>query len=333
MTRNMEALVWAMNVRGLSAGAWKLLVMMARRVGKRGFDVWPAHRTMAADAEMSVSSVRRYLEELTAARLIEAIHQDREDGGRSSNIYRLQVRQTIEFADQKLSIEPDDLDEYDFEDRAPDAPPPPVQIEHPPVQIEQGPLFTAEQGIRTIQEGTYITPLSSNEDISPQEQNLFGEPMGDDPPEPDLVDHVIDRWNELVARHPNIPKIRVIDESRRTKIRKRADDVIRAGIDKTPVEVWDEIFERIAESRFLLGQAPPGKDRTGPLRITIDFVLRPAYFLKILEGGFNDKSANDRFRRDGERMGPAEASAARVIERLRDAGQRDRRDRDQKLLA
>lgn len=333
MTRNMEAIVWAMNVRGLSAGAWKLLVMMSRRVGKRGFDVWPAHKTMAADAEMSVSSVRRYLDELIAAELIKVIHQDREDGGRSSNIYRLQVRQTMTFASESLSIAPDDTDDYDFQMTAPDEATPPVQSEHPPVQIEQGPLFTAEQGIRTIQDRTYITPLSSNEDISPQREKHFGL-LAIDPPEPDLVEHVVEQWARLVADHPKIPKIRAIDQSRRTKIRKRAADVIKAGVDKTPEAIWDEIFDRIRHSRFLLGQAPPGRDRTDPFVVRLDFVLQPRSFLKILEGGFNDQSANDRFRRDGERMGPAEAAAARVIERLHAAGERGNRPAgDQKRLA
>ena len=111
MNRNMEAIVWAMNATGLSPGGWRVLVTLSRRVGKRGFDVWPSHKRLAKEVEMSVSSVRRYLGECEAAGLFQVIPTFDERGDRTANVYRLQVRQKSFYPEGKtLELEPDDDD-------------------------------------------------------------------------------------------------------------------------------------------------------------------------------------------------------------------------------
>jgi hypothetical protein len=220
MNRNMEAVVWAMNARGLSMGAWKLLVMLARRVGRRGFDVWPSHKTMANDAEISVSSARRFLDELVEARYIVVLPRERLDGGRSSNIYRLQVRASMDFpGGATLEIHPDDADEEDT---------PPVQIEQRGAQIEQGPLFTVEHGNEHIPEGTYSNedspPSPCGEGHPPQEDDLFGDAPAKLPVvcEQPLEEFVEEQWKLLVEEEPGIAGVRTLDDSRKKKISARA---------------------------------------------------------------------------------------------------------------
>lgn len=109
MSNSYDAITWAIRARGISAGAYRLLIALAARVGRRGFDVWPSHKTMADDAEMSVASARRHIDELIGAALIERIHRARPDGSQSANVYRLQVRAVYDFGKTPAQwVRPDD---------------------------------------------------------------------------------------------------------------------------------------------------------------------------------------------------------------------------------
>jgi DNA-binding transcriptional MocR family regulator len=178
MNRTMESIVWAMNARGVSVGAWRVLVTLARKVGRRGFDVWPKHRTLADECEMSLSTVRRALNELEGAGFI--VIQERyleESGDRTSNIYRLQVRQKMTFpGGADLEISPDDEDD--------ESSIPPSQIEQggpsklnrPPVHVRPHPLLTGEQAEEEIPlEGIPIedSPPLLSEGTPPRGKSTF----------------------------------------------------------------------------------------------------------------------------------------------------------------
>ena len=160
MSNGYDAITWAIRARGISAGAYRLLIALARRVGKRGFDVWPSHEKMSEDAELSVSSVRRHLAELEAARLILIVPRQRASGARSSNAYRLQVMIAHSFATGATQwVRPDDGQDDDADDGDEH-----VNLDRGGAQIEQGALFTGEQASELESLGTNLTEPSLTDD-------------------------------------------------------------------------------------------------------------------------------------------------------------------------
>lgn len=305
--------MWALNARGLSITGWKVLVMLAKRVGKRGFDVWPKHKTLATDCEISVSSARRALKELEDAGFLQIVARFDEEGDRTSNIYRLQVRAKMMFPNDEIDLQPDDDD---------DEPSIPVRsrgglfnLNTPPcspenrrsVQIEQTGLFTDEQA-EEDSEGR-----NSNEGFSPS-------PAGEGPPAAEsLIDFVERRWAEIVEQNDNrIAAIRKLDDGLRHTIELRGKQHAREG--ETPIDVWREALDNIATSRFLRGLVPPGPGRDSPFRLSIGWATRASTFREILSGSFNrDRDPNLHDPNTGRRLGPTEAALAGTIKRMRAA--------------
>lgn len=326
MNRNMEAVVWALDARGLSLGAWKVLVKMARRVGKRGFDVWPAHRTLAEDSELSVSSVRRAIAELVEGGWINITARIDKAGDRTSNLYTLQVRMKISHPVDEVEIGPDDQDDDASipEGRS-------VQSEHTPhVQSEQTVPSNRTDGLFTGERGTTQgEPIQEEESpptpngVEPPGEDLFGGALPAIIP-PKLEDTVRDSWNAMKLAHPGIASLDILSPARVTKINARASDVVKDQAKKgnplTPEQVWTTIFDQIPRSAFLTGRSAPGKGYSRPLKLTIDYVLRQSEFFKIWEGGYDDGEQHGPGQSfdagTGRVFGEAEQAARRAIGRI-----------------
>lgn len=313
MNRNMEAITWALSARGLSVTAWKVLVMLARRVGKRGFDVWPKHKRLADDCEMSVSSVRRALKDLEDAGFVQIVARFDDEGDRTSNIYRLQVKAKLSFPDGDVDINPDE------DDDEPSIPvrsggglfnlntPPCSPVNRRSVQSDQTGLFTGEQA-ELIQVGT-----NSIEDSPPAPE---GEQAGEaDEPE-SLVAFFERRWAEIVAANDGrIAACRKVDDALKRQIELRGKEHLREG--ETPIDVWREVFDNIASSRFLRGLVPPGPGRDTAFKLSVSFVVRKTTFREILHGAFNRDRDPSLVDSSGRRLGPTDQALGATLQRLR----------------
>lgn len=210
------------------------------------------------------------------------------------------------------------------------------QLETVPFSDGKSPDFTSKESRKRDTEPTKepsreSIPPSSDEEGHPHEDSgddLFGGAIAI-PDAPPLDEIVLESWHALKLAEPKIADVQFLDPARKVKIAKRAGDAVKArataGIVSTPGEVWAEIFEAIRRSTFLCGRAPPGRDRTGPFKLNIDFVLRPPMFLKILEGGFDDderSSANGFDAGTGRRYGPGEQATRSVLSRLQSSRER-----------
>ena len=82
---------WLIREAPLSGNALLVLIALAARENRAG-ECWPSHATLAAEARMSEKSVRRALDELRDAGHVSWERRHREDGGKSSNHYRVHVR-------------------------------------------------------------------------------------------------------------------------------------------------------------------------------------------------------------------------------------------------
>ena len=82
---------WLIREAPLSGNALLVLIALAARENRAG-ECWPSHATLAAEARMSEKSVRRALDELRDAGHVSWERRHREDGGKTSNFYRVHVR-------------------------------------------------------------------------------------------------------------------------------------------------------------------------------------------------------------------------------------------------
>lgn len=87
---------------------------------------------------------------------------------------------------------------------------------------------------------------------------------------------------ELWAKHlPMARQPAEWNEARRTMLRQRW----REKAARQKLEWWDRFFAYIAESDFLTGKTQ-GKDRR-PFLLSLDWLLKPANFLKVIEGAYH----------------------------------------------
>jgi hypothetical protein len=257
VSNQYDAITWAIRVRGVSAGAYRLLIELAKRVGKRGFDVWPSYSTMAEDAELSVSSARRCVDELIAARLLEKISNTRPNGATSSNVLRLQVRSIHSFEGRKTQhIRPDDgqeEDEHETEEGV-------LNLDRGGAQNEQGALFTAEHGME----------LESYE-LESTEQYMS---------DIEIADAFVERWNTLADECEKLSRITKLGDKRKASLLARISDYEPKKDRARVAALIDRVLETIRGSRFLRGES--GK----PFKATPDWALTPKYFPKLEETGY-----------------------------------------------
>ena len=117
-------------------------------------------------------------------------------------------------------------------------------------------------------------------------------------------------------------KVQRLTDGRQAKLRKRLGEC--GG-----VAGWAEALERAAKSRLLNGQK-------GDWQADFDFFMQPSRFTKLMEGGYDDRSAPRRANGpDASRSGPDQSLAAglRFMARLDAAGRETaRRDETDDIL-
>lgn len=109
------------------------------------------------------------------------------------------------------------------------------------------------------------------------------------------VQRIVDLYHELM---PDNPRVRVLDNARRTTISARWKEAAR--LDTRPfgystvddgVSAWREFFEVCNDSNFLTGKAPPSFGRDKPFVADIDFLMSPKGFKGCLENKYHRDSA------------------------------------------
>lgn len=142
--------------------------------------------------------------------------------------------------------------------------------------------------------------------------------------EPTLEEFVAKGWEHLKENHPGVAAIQAMTDKRKKAMGARAKEIAKAVKDpkwQNPKVVWERIFHEITKSQFLTGRAPPGRGRTAPFKLTIDYVVRPSEFAKIFEGAYDDTTGRNIERthdeHTGREIGPAERAARAYVENNR----------------
>lgn len=177
------------------------------------------------------------------------------------------------------------------------------------------------------------SPLFLTEEAPPQD--LLGDVIAGNDVSTDvrgsLIDYVSERWKQMTAAYPRIPNIRVMSETRKKTIARRAAEVVRASKgDLDAYQVWDLIFKAIQGNEWLRGDGGAGRNHSDPFAVDIDRVLRtsgnPNFFSILDKAISNDQDARiTSDPRTGRQLGPTEQSAYAALALLRAADERRQR--------
>ena len=110
------------------------------------------------------------------------------------------------------------------------------------------------------------------EDIDLSRSNVIAE--ANDPPEKHPVQKAFDNWN-IAASAWGLPIAKTLTPDRRKKL--------RARLKEHGIEGWNEALGTIEKSEFLRGE----NDRAW--RASLDFMLQPSSFNKLLEGSYSNE--------------------------------------------
>lgn len=287
------------------------LVAMADMASDDGF-CWPAIKTVAIKASLSPRAVQMAIRQAEAIGILRRRHRH------DASTQYVFVLDTLPHVDRpQRSKEKGPIDHFEepetdlFGRGAGPAPLPDSGVQglhHPPAGDSLPP---AQPAPRNVRETSNETPSRISGDLQS--------------PAATLVEHIEARWQEIVdANEGRIAAIRKIDAGLKRTIEIRARQHARDG--ETDFQVWDELLENIATSRFLRGLVPPGPGRETSFRLSLPWACTASHFREIINGKYNQNRDESQFDpRTGRRLGPTDQALRGSLASLRAA--RERRDR------
>lgn len=323
INRGLEALNWGMAARGISPVAFRILLCLCARVDgsddRNDYLVWPDNKTLAQDAEISESSIKRYITELVGLQLLTVHPWQTASGARTGNSYTLMVH-----GEATEIIFPKKREGQPFEKAM-------------NVRLGQSDLggkgADLTQGLGQPDGGAQVTAdlcselLKGTTELEDKPPTTFGSGtptlFGNSnelvvASKMDLTDYVQQGFETLAQDFPRIQVPRVMNDSRKRAIAARAREVTKNSdgvLDE--YAVWDLIFGAIRNNQFLRGQAEPTHKYPTPFSLSIDYLLRPKEFLRTLEKAEIDgRDHQATHNAAGRRYGPAERSLRQALARM-----------------
>lgn len=96
-------------------------------------------------------------------------------------------------------------------------------------------------------------------------------------------DWFINRWNENVSGRGCAPSIRVLTDDRKRRLKQIIPIAVKGYPDLSEEDAVFKVISNYNNSRFLKGET---NER---FIFNVDFVLNKRHFLKLMEGGYDDK--------------------------------------------
>lgn len=98
-------------------------------------------------------------------------------------------------------------------------------------------------------------------------------------------DQVLDAYHRLC---PDLPKVKTWPKHRKAKLNARIRERCADGKPADTLTWWEGFFESVAESDFLSGRTAK------PFHATIDWLLGPENFCKVIENNYANRAGNGR---------------------------------------
>jgi hypothetical protein len=315
---SMKLMAWLGDVEDeIGHAEFRVLFRLCWHCNERDLLCCPSVDDLVRGAGMSKSSVLRSLKSLEERCFIQ-VERDRWDNGtQKNNRYLILADVSITLpGGRKVDLSPTAEQRFRRSRVSPATPGENSRVSNKPgVTGDTTPGVNGdthyEQGRQNKEDSP---PLSSRE--APPEP---GFDLVMEESTPDLIDHVQAEWAKLKADFPRIAGIRALTEDRKKKIRARAAALAVPGPGGvTPHQVWDEMFRAIRGSKFMRGEAEPGRGYDRPFILTLDKLLEPKFFVTQLEKAAihaaDTVASSDP--RTGREYGPAEQSGRAVLDRI-----------------
>lgn len=277
-----EAFHWAAAVtyppEQPSTTAKCLLLMLAWHCSRDGFDCYPSIGRLAGATSMDRSTVKRWLQQFEEDGLIERELRFDSTGRQTSTRYRLVAAETWTRSVPDPNLALSRTQNSRQRGGAHSAPLP-----------EGGGARDAPGGGAHSAPGEGCTgapPMKDSLNSNKEEEDSV---LFEDSSEPrsgsDLARSMIALWNDSVGEAGG-GAVRQLTEAREKALRNRWRDTFGSSM-----EQWRAFCLRIAASAFLTGKILPSGGRATPFRIDLDWALKPANAVKIIEGKYDGGGA------------------------------------------
>lgn len=248
----------------------KLVLLAVARFSTLEGVCYAFRRSIAKATGLHPKTVQATMQDLAAPpfELVQITERTGADGRQSSNLVRLTISGVLDSTVAGVEVGP-------MESTAPHAEP------------------------RTPHKGKQDAPCGAQDSTSKDRGNSNDSELESQSATADAVDPVhlaFTEWN-LNAINLGLPEATKLTETRRKKLAKRLEE---SGPDG-----WRVALGKVANSRFLRGLAP-GRDGAAPFKATLDFLLQPSSFQKVIEGAYGEDAPR-----------PAKAQDSDLLNRLR----------------
>lgn len=87
---------------------------------------------------------------------------------------------------------------------------------------------------------------------------------------------IVDLYHEKL---PVLPRMMVLTANRKKHINARWKEM-------PEISLWEQFFDRVAESKWLTGRVTPRDQSRKPFKATLDWLVKPENFAKVIEGKY-----------------------------------------------
>jgi uncharacterized protein YdaU (DUF1376 family) len=138
------------------------------------------------------------------------------------------------------------------------------------------------EGIRSGYETPYVSDTPQNSDLRTQRKTK-AQDSHTAVPAAAFHEQVVAAYHRLC---PHLPSIKTWPKHRKGKLNARIRERCADGKPADTVAWWEQFFEAVAASDFLSGRTEK------PFTATIDWLLGPENFPKVIEGNYANRKAN-----------------------------------------
>lgn len=252
-----RAMIWAGEVDGLTSTTKLVLIALANRASDRGTSCFPSVPTIAAWCRLSDRAVQKAIKTLEEEGYIRVER-------RPNNTHNFTLLMNLKIVAERYRAAVEPVNE----------------VNHVANVERKGGERRADEPVNEpITQPKKRTPVipggsQSLPDMEPP-PNLLGEAKPA-PAKTNDTAQMIDAWNHIVGSK-GIPKVAMLTDARKTTLLARYEE---AG---GTFDDWLKFCRRIARSPFLTG------DNDRDWMPNFDWCLKPANFVKIIEGTYDPK--------------------------------------------
>lgn len=246
-------LIWNAPESSFRSSTHLLVALVVCRYSRTDGICYAYKRTLAKRARLHEKTIQRILGELAEDKIIKISETIGVDGRNGANRIWFTMSGTINSEGDSSEVEPHGAE----------------QDPGSPFRSRPRRAKATDSSSSGAQDSSYIDNRNLNETLNEESNG------GAIAPDPVLI--AFEEWNET-ARNLGLPIAEKLTDQRRKKLKKRLTE-------NDGAITWRRALAGVEQSKFLRGLAH-AKDGEAPFRCTLDFLLQPSSFQKVIEGAY-----------------------------------------------